>query len=188
MKIALFGGAFDPFHTGHSQVISSLVENQIADEVWCLPVKNHSFGKNMLPVYHRLAMLQLAVAGQLHVRIEEYELRQEGVNYTYATMMALSLHYPHHSFSFVIGSDNLKDFHRWIEKHPQLLDFPFYIYPREHFPFEPLYPHMTALEGMRTVTISSTQVRQLRAQGKSIAGLVEPAVERYIQEHALYFS
>lgn len=186
MNIALFGGAFDPPHLGHSQVVSSLLKNKIADEVWYLPVKNHSFGKQMSPIQQRLEMLELVVKKQSQVRIELYETRQTGVNYTYATMLALSEEYPEHSFSFVIGSDNLAGFHLWLEKHPELLSLPFFVYPREGFAFQPLYKNMTALEGMETVTVSSTLIRERLEQGKPISGLVDPEVERYIDKHHLY--
>lgn len=186
MKVALFGGAFDPPHCGHSQVVTSLLENQIVDQVWYLPVKNHHFGKAMLPVDHRVKMLELVVASKPGVRIELHETQQEGINYTYRTMLALSEQYPEHSFAFVIGSDNLSGFHRWLEKHPRVLDFPFFVYPRAGYEFAPLYHNMTPLTGMKTVTVSSTLIRERLQQGLPISGLVEPEVERYIEKHHLY--
>lgn len=186
MNIALFGGAFDPPHLGHAQVVSSLLQEQIAEEVWYLPVKNHHFAKQMSSVEKRIEMLELVVGNQTAVKIELYETQQEGVNYTYRTMMALQQQYPEHTFSFVIGSDNLAGYHRWLEKHPLLLDLPFYVYPREGFLFEPLYPNMTPLAGMETVTVSSTDIRARVQAGESISGLVLPEVERYIEKHQLY--
>jgi nicotinate-nucleotide adenylyltransferase len=101
-------------------------------------------------------------------------------------MVALQKTYPEHQFSFVIGSDNLGGYHRWLEQHPRLLEFPFYVYPREGFTFEPLYSNMTPLTGMKTVTISSTEIRTMLQRGEAITGLVDPEVERYIEEHQLY--
>lgn len=185
MNISLFGGAFDPPHNGHTQVTHALLAENIADEVWYLPVKNHHFGKKMSDINHRLAMLQLIV-NHPRIRIELYETRQEGINYTYQTMKALASENPQHNFSFVIGSDNLGGYHRWLEKHPQLLEFPFYVYPREGFSFEPLYPNMTALKGFQTVKVSSTEIRDRVQKGQSITGLVDPKVEQYIIEQKLY--
>lgn len=186
MNISLFGGAFDPPHLGHTQVSRSLLEEKIADEVWYLPVKNHHFGKNMSDLSHRLKMLELIIHNEPRIRIELYETKQEGINYTYQTMKGLCAQYPQHSFSFVIGSDNLAGYDRWLEKHPLLLDFPFYVYPRAGYLFEPMYPNMTPLKGFATVKVSSTEVREKVKKGESISKLVDPKVEQYIIEHGLY--
>lgn len=186
MHICLFGGAFDPPHLGHVQISRAIISEKVADEVWFLPVKNHHFEKKMNDIKHRLKMLEMIVPQNAHMRIELYETKQQGINYTYQTMVALSKQYPVHQFSFVIGSDNLVGYDRWLVQHPQLLDFPFFVYPREGFPFEPMYSNMTALNGFKTVAISSTQVREKVAKGESISGLVDPQVEQYIKENKLY--
>lgn len=59
--IILFGGAFDPVHLGHQQVVASLLQQQLADEVWYVPTGEHDFGKQMTSAKHRLAMLELVV-------------------------------------------------------------------------------------------------------------------------------
>src|SRR5689334_22148241 len=108
MKICLFGGAFDPPHLGHQRIAAEIIAQNLADEVWFVPVKTHSFGKPMTDPQQRLAMLQLI---QLpHTKIETYELEQTGVNYTFNTLEALAKRYPEHEFSWVIGSDNLEKF------------------------------------------------------------------------------
>lgn len=186
MNISLFGGAFDPPHLGHQAVVANLLATELADEVWYLPVKNHHFAKQMESVEHRLAMLKLIVGDDSNVKIEEYELHQEGINYTYDTLVALSAQYPEHRFSFVIGSDNLLNFHRWLENRPLLLDFPFFVYPREGSLFAPLYRNMTPLTEMKTVEISSTQIREKIKAGQPITELVTKAVADYIVQHGLY--
>ena len=188
MNISLFGGAFDPPHLGHQQVVSALLAENIADEVWLLPAKNHPFGKVMSASQHRLQMLQL-VLNQLpqpdKVKIERYEIVHDGISYTYQTLQALAAQYPEHDFSFVIGSDNLSDFHKW-NGFPQLLEFPFYIYPREGFPFAPLYENMTPLTDMPEVTVSSTQIRSNIQSGDNLDGLVIREVDEYIEKNQLY--
>lgn len=158
----------------------------MVDQVWYLPVKTHHFGKDMSPLVDRLAMLQLILPNDPRVRIELYETQQEGVNYTYLTLVALSEQHPDDEFYFVIGSDNLQGFHRWLEKHPGLLRFPFLVYPRAGFPFSPLYENMTPLTGMKTVEVSSTEIRNRVSQDQSITSLVLPEVERYIENHHTY--
>ena len=59
MKIALFGGGFDPPHLGHQFITQTLLERQIVEEVWYVPVKQHPFGKQVSADQHRVAMLKL---------------------------------------------------------------------------------------------------------------------------------
>lgn len=193
MNISVFGGAFDPPHYGHHQVVSALLQNNLADEVWLLPAKNHPFGKVMSPAVHRVAMLELLIENisdlkpdlANKLKIELYEVEHDAVSYSYQTLQALASKFPEHNFSFVIGSDNLDAFHKWYG-FPRLLAFPFYVYPREGYPFKPMYDNMTALENMREVTVSSTQCRENRKMGTSLHTLVTKEVEEYIQENELY--
>jgi nicotinate-nucleotide adenylyltransferase len=189
MRIVLFGGAFDPPHLGHQQVAAGLLEANLADQVWFVPVKTHSFAKTMTAPEHRLKMLQLIQLA--NTKIETYELDQTEINYTFNTLDALAIKYPDHTFSWVIGSDNLAKFHLWGDRtgrnFQQLLNnYQFFVYPRHGFPFEPLYSGMIPLRDFPEVTVSSTQVRQMVAQGQSLTGFVAPLVANYIQTQGLY--
>jgi nicotinate-nucleotide adenylyltransferase len=187
MKVALFGGGFDPPHRGHQFITQTLLERGIVDEVWYVPVKQHPFGKKVSPDHHRLAMLELILPPQdSRVRIETYELEKLGMSYTFETLEYLSQKYPEHEFSWVIGSDNLPTFDKWLEIHSALLKYPFYVYPRQGFPMEPLYKGMIPLTEVQEVPASSTQVRQLIEQGEEVTELLDPQVIKYIQDHRLY--
>lgn len=185
MNIALFGGAFDPPHLGHQQVVNSLLTNHIVDEVWFLPVKQHAFGKQLqVADEHRLAMLQLIQ--QPGTKVELYELENDEISLSYVTLRALSQRYPMHTFSFVIGTDNLADFHKWDFYEEMLQEFRFYVYPRAGFPFEPLRDGMVALHDMPAIAVSSTDIRYAIAHGDSIDHLVDPAIAAYIADNQLY--
>ena len=121
-----------------------------------------------------------------HTRVEIAELEQTTTNYSYQTLTALAEKHPEHTFSFVIGSDNLKKFHLWDEYQKLVADFPFFVYPRAGYPLDPLYRNMKVIPEVRPVQVSSTQVRERVVAGKSISDLVHPFVERYIQDNNLY--
>jgi nicotinate-nucleotide adenylyltransferase len=187
MDIALFGGGFDPPHLGHQFITQTLLDRTLVDEVWYVPVKQHPFGKKLSPDHHRLAMLKLIVpSADSRIKIETYELDKQGMSYSYETLEHLHQKYPEHRFSWVIGSDNLPTFDKWLEIHSELLKYPFYIYPRKGFPMKPLYPGMIPLQDVKEVEVSSTEVRHLIEQGKSAEGLIAPAVGDYISDHGLY--
>lgn len=185
MNISLFGGAFDPPHVGHSQVAKYLITEKITQEVWFVPVYTHPWakrlGKEILSPYEdRVTMLKL-ILGNKH-KIAHFK----GVSYTYDTLTYFSDKFPRHTFSWVMGSEYLGKFNDFLALHPKLLDFSFYIYPRESHPFEPLYPNMTALTKAPLVTASSTNIRQRVSQEKSIDSLVIKEVNEYINSHKLY--
>jgi nicotinate-nucleotide adenylyltransferase len=189
MRVMLFGGAFDPPHLGHQQIATGILQQGIADAVWYVPVHIHSFAKNMSEAQHRLALLELIQ--QPGTRIETYELNESTTNYTFNTLDALSAQYPEHTFSWVIGTDNLAQFHLWGDRNGRtytemLAKYPFYVYPRHGYPFQPLYAGMTALTNLPEINVSSSQVRELLQSGKSISDLVTPAVAAYIQKYQLY--
>ncbi|OGJ37214.1 MAG: nicotinate (nicotinamide) nucleotide adenylyltransferase [Candidatus Pacebacteria bacterium RIFOXYB1_FULL_39_46] len=190
MKIVLFGGAFDPPHLGHQHITQILLNQQIADEVWYVPTKEHPFSKSMSPVVHRLAMLKLIINNP-RIKIEKYELEKGGISYSRDTLDYLSNKYPQHSFAWIIGSDNLPDFHKWGDSqgrdYQDLLDhYRFYVYPRKNFALKPLYKNMIPLEQMKEIEVSSTVVRQNVKQSQPITKLVDPLVKEYIHTHHLY--
>lgn len=184
MNISLFGGAFDPPHNGHITIASALLNLQYADEVWFLPVGNHAFNKNMSSPEHRIAMLRLIL--QDNMLIEMFELRQQTTNYTFQTLEALSVLHPEHTFSFVIGSDNLGTFDKWQQHTSLLKKYTVRVYPRKHFALQPLHENMVVLENVKEIEVSSTLVREKLKKGESISQLVPEDVAEYIQLHRLY--
>lgn len=184
MKVALFGGAFDPPHLGHQRVAVELISQNIVDEVRFVPANEHAFGKRMASNQHRLAMCELIINGQ--VKVETFELDNTGVSYSYKTLKSLTVSEPEHEFFWVIGSDNLTSFHKW-GYYQQLLDeFTVYVYPRKEYPLESLRQGMVPLEKMSEIEVSSTLVRERLAAGESISKLVDPQVEEYIEKYKLY--
>ena len=191
MKIAIFGGAFDPFHLGHQQVVDNLLLKKMVDEVWLVPVGRHAFAKRLSSNRHRLAMLQLGKeqlswSRQKKVQIVDCELRQMKTNHTLSTLRYFRKNFPNHQFIFLMGSDNVADFHRWHHYQELLKQFEVWVYPRQNFPFQPIYPQMTFLPQMPTINISATLVRERRKKGLAIAALVGDKINQYISKHHLY--
>ncbi len=190
MNIILFGGSFDPPHKAHQHITKTILDQNIFDEVWYLPVHIHDFDKSPVSPQHRLAMLRQILID--NTKIETYEIDRGGVSYTHDTLLALSKKNPQHTFSFLIGSDNLEKFHLWgCSRHnscytTMLRDFPFYVYPRRGYPFSPLYKGMIPLQDFDQVEVSSTEIRDRVKQKKPISHLVDKRVEEYIKENELY--
>lgn len=187
MKIALFGGAFDPPHRGHHRVSQELLTRGWVDQVWYVPVYKHPWearlGKFQMTAYpHRRQLVKLVAATHPQTYLREY--RQ--VSFTYPTLVHFTKRYPDHQFWWVMGSEYLPKFDDFLKGHPKLLDFPFFVYPRAGHPLQPLYDQMMPLTDAEQVVISSTQVRGEVKAGQPIDQLVIPPVAEYIRQHQLY--
>lgn len=189
MNITLFGGSFNPSHLGHQIVINQAFELiPDLDEIWLLPDYQHTFtkGKNFIKPQHRLAMTKMLETKNVKTQTCCFDNKMSGNTITHITH--LNKVYPQHQFSFLIGSDNLKSFHKWPEYKTLTKLMPFYIYPRANHPFKPLYPNMHPLKHpLQIITsISSTTIRN-RIQNKlSIKHLVPEKIAQYIKKHQLY--
>ncbi|MBU1034107.1 nicotinate (nicotinamide) nucleotide adenylyltransferase [Patescibacteria group bacterium] len=199
MKILVFGGTFNPPHLGHQMMIEQVLSKTLADgsnldQLWILPVGQHSFAKKFVSNKDRLAMLELMISSIVEknptlknkIFLEKYELEHDEESQTFSTLEALAKEYPDHQFSFLIGSDNLEKFHLWNDYKLMLKEYPFYVYPRIAFEFLPFYEGMIALKDFPKMEVSSTKVRMAFANKTSLDGLLDAKVIKYIKENKLF--
>ncbi len=194
MKIALFGGAFDPPHLGHAQIIQYLLTEEIVDEVWLVPTAVHDFGKQMTSQEHRQVMLNFLLKNfadefpQLanNLKINWCEFERQGVSHSYDTLRQLASANPNDEFVWVMGADNVKTFHLWKDYNKILQEFGVLVYPRLGADKLELSPGMDILGEGAMVNISSTQVKQFLQERKSLTEWLIPEIIKYIQEQGLY--
>jgi len=185
MRIAIYGGTFNPIHIGHTSLAQSLVEKQIVDEVWLMvsPQNPHKEA-DAAPYEDRLAMAQLATQGMEGIRVSDFERNLPIPSYTYTTLTLLSEQYPQHQFYLVIGADNWANFPRWYHATDILCTYPILIYPRPNHPVDlttaPKGSSVTIIE-TPLYDISSTDIRQHRK-----IRMIHPDVRKYIRAHHLY--
>lgn len=197
MKVALFGGAFDPPHLGHQRVGQEMISQKVVDEVWYVPVFEHPWAERlnkweMEGYQQRQEMVELILFPG--AKLAEYK----DVSFAYPTLEYFSQKFPAHEFSWVIGSEYLPSFKDWKFADRVLAEFGVYVYPRAGFPLQPLMRGMTALQGFPEMNISSTQFREKYQAGLKAAGqeagdqaaarLVDKKVLRYIKESKLYMN
>jgi nicotinate-nucleotide adenylyltransferase len=112
-RIGLLGGSFNPAHAGHRHISLAAMAALGLDEIWWLvspgnPLKPQ---KGMAPLPARLASARRAAEGA-RIRVTAIE-RQLGTIYTADTLALLVRRYPKRSFIWLMGADNLAQFHRW---------------------------------------------------------------------------
>ncbi|WP_448582943.1 nicotinate-nucleotide adenylyltransferase [Thermaurantiacus sp.] len=112
-SVGLLGGSFNPAHGGHRIISLEVMRRFRLDEVWWLvspqnPLKP-AFG--MAPLAVRMASAR-AVARHPRLRVTDIEARL-GTQRTVDTIAGLKALYPHLRFLWIMGADNLLQFHRW---------------------------------------------------------------------------
>ena len=186
MKIALFGGSFNPVHNDHIKVINSVLEKKLVDEVWIIPCKDHPFEKELAPFKNRFEMLTLATEKIPYVKISDIENKTHGKSYSYSTVMELKKQNPKDEFYFIIGTDILESIDKWFNYKELFKEVEFFIFSRQGFP-------MKEIDGMKykfiqdiVGKISSTEVRSRLQNGDSVSNLIPQKVEDYIRKNRLY--
>jgi len=110
--IGLLGGSFDPAHEGHVHITREAIKRLGLDQVWWLVTPGNPLkARQPAPMADRIARAK-AVMQHPRVRITDLEARL-GTRFTYATVGRLQAIYPGVRFVWLMGADNLVQFHRW---------------------------------------------------------------------------
>jgi nicotinate-nucleotide adenylyltransferase len=189
MQIALFPGSFNPVHRGHIELAESLLNQQLADEVWMIvsphnPLKDSGLADGV----HRMAMLELALENQTGIKASDADFALPVPSYSINTLEFLENHYPEHRFKLMIGSDNALIFNQWKKYAEILKHYPVFVYPRRGYPVAEaiqLYPAMQALH-TAFYDISSTAIRAMILADEDTSEWLHPAVRDYINQNNLY--
>ena len=192
-QIGLFGGTFDPVHNGHLIIAEFLRDELNLDEIWFIPAKIHPLknNKEITPASYRLKMLELAVANNNRFRVNDVELRREGVSYTIDTLNELLQQHRDISprFYLFIGMDNVNDLYRWKEPHQVLEKSQVVAFGRPGFkPDARAKEYLSKIKFIHVplLEISSTFVRERIRNGRSVRYLIPDEVNEYIEQKNLY--
>ena len=118
MRIAIFGGTFDPVHNGHIAVAQNVLRLFALDHVLFVPahVAPHKRGRGITPGLQRYAMLALATLSHERLRISSIELDAPERPYTIETLARLQTEVGQHArLFFMMGADSWADITTWRE-------------------------------------------------------------------------
>lgn len=183
---AIYGGSFNPVHTGHIALARQLLRLGGLDEIWLMvspqnPLKRSS---DLLGDTKRLEMTRMALSAEAGMVASDYEFHLPRPSYMWNTLCALSHDYPDREFVLVIGADNWTVFSRWYHAADIIRHYRILIYPRTGYDIDKTtLPQGVTLVETGRFDVSSTMVRERLKEGLPIDGLVPeiivPLVERY---------
>jgi nicotinate-nucleotide adenylyltransferase len=189
MNIGLYFGSFNPIHTGHLIIANHILNFTGLKQVWFVvspqnPLKPSS---GLLNEYHRLHLVKTAIDGVTNLKASNIEFHLPRPSYTVDTLAHLAEKYPQHSFSVIMGSDSLCNLKRWKNHEFILKNYPLFVYLREGFKVDETLGNITVVNAP-LLNISSTQIRELIKEKKSIRFLVPDAVKEEIEASRYYIS
>ena len=113
MQVGLFGGSFNPPHAGHSLVAEIALRSLRLDQLWWIVTPGNPLkaGREIAPLAERIALSE-AIATDPRIKVTAFEVAYS-VRYTADTLALVAARNPGVDFVWVMGADNLADFHRW---------------------------------------------------------------------------
>jgi nicotinate-nucleotide adenylyltransferase len=200
IKVAVFGGAFDPPHKGHLDVVRYLRMEVGIDQVEVAPSGLHRHkGAGITDPLHRLEMTDDLFHEDPNVNVSDFDILQdpkiEGAGSTYNLMDGLdrwwdqmkhmAVSFENYEMCCVIGQDNadkIKSFYKWEEL---LEKYSFIVFPRgdkkpEDDAWYTQEPHIY-LKDFDTIDISSTDIRS-----NPDSDMLPYHTSEYIKRHNLY--
>ena len=200
MKIGIYGGTFNPIHTGHMHAAVQAIDTLGLDKLLMIPdrIAPHKQIPSGSPSpEQRLEMLCIAVEGYEKIKVSDMELKREGKSYTYLTVEALREEYPDEEIFLLMGTDMFLSFHTWMNPDRITAQATLAVMYRgekgEEAKIEARKQEMeaagvkVALIKNDTINISSTQLRRLIAF-RCADEFLPAGVGDYIREKGLYDS
>lgn len=200
-RIGILGGTFDPVHYGHLVIAEEACAALDLAEMVFVPAGHppHKPDSLVAPAHHRLAMLELAIAGNPHFSLSRVDLERPGASYTVETLRLLRQQWGEQTaLYFLIGWDSLEDFLTWHDPAGILERLSYLVAVRRpgyaeesgyRASLEARLPGITRrllVVPAPQLEISSTDLRERVAQGRPIKYQVPEGVEQYIKQYNLY--
>lgn len=209
MKVGIFGGTFDPIHNGHLRAAEEVRELFFLDTVYFIPVyiPPHKRDKFIADTEDRANMIRLAIKGNKFMRFSDIEIKRGGISYSYDTVCLFEKKYG--DVYFIIGIDAFSEIDTWHRYREIFFHTNFIVMIRpvglkkmgiEIFPDaikgemkqidQNIFQHTSGryiyLQNITQLDISSTKIRELAKENRSIRYLLPERVENYINRRGLY--
>lgn len=191
-KVGLFFGSFNPIHIGHLILANYILENSDMEELWFVVSPQNPFKdkRSLLNDHNRLDMVQLALKNYPKMRASNVEFSLPKPSYTIDTLTYLQEKYPDHSFSLIMGEDNLVNLSKWKNAETLMKNYHIIVYPRLHEEkvseiTEPVHENVSLIKAP-VIELSATEIRKMIKEGKNVRPMLPPEVFEYLDGSAFY--
>jgi nicotinate-nucleotide adenylyltransferase len=200
-SLGVFGGTFDPIHVAHLAVAEEAAEALGLERILFMPAGQppHKPGLEITPAEQRLAMVELAIAGNERFAVDRREIERDGPSYTVDTLEDLSASRlaegARPDLTLVLSAEAFLGLMTWREPRRVMELARVAVAPRDGYPdagpdllathLPDLADRATFLDGPR-LRLSASDLRARAAAGRSLRYLVPDAVAAYIGDHGLY--
>lgn len=198
-KVGIFGGSFDPIHYGHVYLAIKAKEELDLDRVIFVPAKLQPFKLDRTPAdgLMRVEMIEASISHYNGAMVSMYELNKDEISYTYYTLEYFQNELGEDAkLYFITGTDSLLTLDTWYMADEMLKKYNFIVGSRPGYKEAELEAKITEITEKygcevvkihnNQVDVSSSEIRAKVQAGESLDGLVNPKVERYINDHGLY--
>ncbi len=195
-RIGLFGGTFDPPHTGHIELAKKVLKDFNLSKIIFIPAGNppHKQDKKKTDKIHRYRMVELATKSVPEFIVSDFDIKNVRPNYSYITIEHFKEEYPDSEIFFIIGADSFRDLPLW-KNYRQLLTMCHFIvvsrpdvekgeYYEKYKGDEP-YTSVFFIEDF-SYDISSTTLREQIPKGTFDERHLPDGVLQYIKDNNLY--
>lgn len=181
MRVGVFGGSFDPVHYGHLRAAEWAREEYALDEVRLVPAKRSPFKSDAAaPAEDRFRMIEIATQEALGLVPSRAEIDREPPSYSIETLRAFKKEIPAAEIFLLVGSDAAASLDSWREASEIRKLATVCALKR---------PGDSSAQGNSSfpgIQVSSSEIRDLVRNGRSIRFLVHEGVRRYIDARGLY--
>ena len=188
-RIGLYGGSFNPIHTGHVLVGQAAIEELPLTRLFFIPAARSPFKPEQQPApcEQRLAMIRLALMGRTDCEVDDFEIQRGGTSFTIDTVRYFAQRFPGAKLFYLIGADNVPGLPKWREAGDLASLAEFLVIPRPGEAQAPLPPpfHGQYLSGF-PFGVSASQISARVKAGQPIEHLVPPPVAEAIPNNRLY--
>lgn len=197
MRIGLYGGTFDPIHLGHLIVIENAINEMNLDRVVILPSSNppHKKHKDKTKADIRVEMVAEAIKDNPKIILSTFESTDNVVRYTHDTLEYFTSKLPNHEIFYIMGEDSFVTIDTW-RNYEKILDYNIIVFARSGIDNNSTLikkvdkirkdnPNIYLID-ILNINISSTLMRSLSKEGKSIKYLVKDEVNYIIKKRNLY--
>ena len=192
MRIAIYGGSFNPMHIGHEKIVDYVLNNLNIDKIIIIPVGIPSHRENNLEQSDtRLKICKEIFKGNKKIEVSDIEIKSEGKSYTYDTLLKLmDLYGENNEFFEIIGEDSLKSLKTWKNYEELLKICKFIVFRRKddkniQIDEEFLNNKNIIILENEYYNISSTEIRNMIKNNEDISAFVNKKVKKLIEKEYL---